>query len=355
MDAFYASVEQHDNPSLKGKPVIVGGSPESRGVVCAASYEARKFGVRSALSCAQAKKLCPQGVFVYPRFNRYSEVSKIIHTIFHEVTDCVEPLSLDEAFLDVTENKLNEKLAQKIALWIKNKIKARTGITASAGVGPNKLVAKIASAYKKPDGLTVVHPQKVLNFLENLPVSKLWSVGPKTEAKLNQLGIYKTKDLRECKLADLEKALGQQGLFLRQLSLGEDPRPVEVPGDPKSQGSEYTFEKDIFDVALLEEELLDQAEHLSKYLTKKNFYAKTITLKVKYHDFTQITRSQTLPIPFRNSKTIIQITRFLLNTSTEAGQKSIRLVGTSLSGFVSAEEKPLQLWFDLDYPENQRL
>jgi DNA polymerase-4 len=218
MDAFYASVEQRDHPEYRGRPVIVGGDPEGRGVVAACSYEARAFGVRSAMSTAKAKRLCPAAIFVHPRFDAYEEASQRIREIFHEVTDLVEPLSLDEAYLDVTENKWNEPLAGKIAIRIKREIKSRLHLTASAGVASTLFLAKVASDYRKPDGLTIIPPEEALDFIAPLPVSKIWGVGPATEAALLRIGVRTAGDLRALSPGSVQAALGKNGLFLHQLA-----------------------------------------------------------------------------------------------------------------------------------------
>lgn len=347
MDAFYASVEVKDQPSLRGKPVVVGGDPQGRGVVAACSYEARRFGIRSAMSCAKALRLCPEVIFVRPRFARYEEISTQIHEVFESISPKVEALSLDEAYLDVTENNLNEPIAQKLAQLIKDQIFQKTGLTSSAGVGPNKLIAKIASDIQKPNGLTVIPPHRVLNFLEKLPVEKLWGVGPATAKQLHALGIRITGDIRTFTPQFLEEKLGKYGSFLHNLSLGIDHRPVESYSDPKSRGTETTFSRDILDFQVLSQTLRDQAMELEFTLKQMQFTARTITLKVKYSNFRSITRSRTLTDPTERAEIIFQVAEQLLGTSTEVGVRAIRLIGISVSGLIHPNE-PLQLWLDLD-------
>ncbi len=343
MDAFYASVEQRDRPELRGRPVVVGGDPHGRGVVASASYEARRFGIRSAMSSAQAYRLCPKAEFVYPDFSRYREASDKIHAIFQEFSDLVEPLSLDEAYLDVTENKLGEKLASRIAALIKERIRAETGLTASAGVGPNKFIAKIASDMRKPDGLVVVSPDRVAQFVEKLPVEKLWGVGPATARTLHGLGIFTTADIRRTPLAELERELGKYAAFLHGLAHGQDDRPVDPGGEAKSRGSETTFERDVLDTHALEDSLREQAEEVAASLREMVRPGKTITLKVRYADFRTITRSKTLPIPTDDAALIARVASELLLSATDAGRVPVRLIGVSVSGLLDPEE-PEQLW-----------
>ena len=256
MDAFYASIEQRDQPLLRGKPVIVGGKPESRAVVASASYEARRFGVRSAMSCSQAKKLCPQAIFITPHFSQYEKASHQLHEIFRQVTPIFEPLALDEAYLDVTENLLNEPIAKNIARFLKNKIRETLQITASAGVGPNKFIAKLASEQNKPDGLVVIPPEKVASFITNLPIEKLWGVGPATSKKLHTHGIFTTADIRKLSAVKFAKLMGGTAHFLYDLAHGRDERRVEPASEPKSLGTECTFEQ----IAGAFSESLDRSE-----------------------------------------------------------------------------------------------
>ncbi|OFZ17788.1 MAG: hypothetical protein A2X94_04270 [Bdellovibrionales bacterium GWB1_55_8] len=346
MDAFFTSVEQRDHPHLRGRPVVVGGSPKSRGVVAAASYEARRFGIRSAMASSQAARLCPGAIFVTPNFDRYVEVSHQIREIFATVTSLVEPLSLDEAYLDVTENFLSEPLARNIARYLKQRIREETGLTASAGVGPNKFIAKVASDFRKPDGLVVIPPEKVLDFVEKLPVEKLWGVGPATTARLHELGLRKAGDIRNFGQEALVRTLGSSGEFLYGLSIGEDSREVDPSSDPKSCGSETTFETDILSISELTETIRSLSEHVAAELGKIGRPAKSVTLKVRYDDFTTITRSQTLKRHTDQEETIARTASELLLRKTEAGQRPIRLLGVAASGLLSPDE-PIQLWFEI--------
>jgi DNA polymerase-4 len=348
MDAFYASVEQRDRPELRGKPVVVGGPPQSRGVVASASYEARRFGVRSAMSSAQAHRLCPQAVFVQPEFMKYREASQKIREIFHEVTDLVEPLSLDEAYLDVTTNKLGESSAGKIARWIKDQIRSRLNLTASAGVGPNKFLAKIASDLKKPDGLVIIPPERAFDFITQLPVEKLWSVGPATAKRLHSLDIFKAGDFRKWDMKSIEERLGKHGLFLYALAHGEDDREVDPDQETKSCGSETTFDHDILDLGVLTEYVEELSHDIASELKKIGKPGRTITLKLRYADFKTITRSKTLSRFTDDPKTISQTGIQLLKEGTEAGRQPARLIGISVSG-LRDENEPEQLW--LEFPE----
>src|SRR5688572_26198182 len=259
MDAFYASVEQRDDPALRGKPVAVGGRPDQRGVVAAASYEARTFGVRSAIPMSRAVRLCPDLVIVRPDFEKYRAVSQQVFGIFRAITPLVEPLSLDEAYLDVTENAWGETLGTAVARRLKDEIRAATGLTASAGVAPNKFLAKIASGWKKPDGLTVIAPERVESFLQGLPVDALWGVGPVTAAKLRAKGIEKLVDVRTADAAALRDAVGSAAEWLQQLALGIDDRPVVAEHEPKSSGSENTFAQDLTDLNDIRAEISSMA------------------------------------------------------------------------------------------------
>jgi DNA polymerase-4 len=346
MDAFYASVEQRDRPELRGKPLVVGGDPGARGVVAAASYEARRFGIRSALSCAQARRLCPEVIFVRPRFDTYREVSRQLHEIFATVTPLVEALSLDEAYLDVTENALGEPLAGKVAMHLKQRIRRELSLTASAGVGPNKFIAKIASDLRKPDGLVIVPPRRVLDFLADLPVERLWGVGPATARTLHELGLVTIADLRRRPPEELERALGRFGRFVHDLAHGIDDRPVEPHAERKSIGSEITFEHDVRDRARLEASVEEQSRDLAGTLAEVERTGKTITLKLRYEDFTTITRSRTLPHFTGDAARIAATALALLREKTEAGVRPVRLVGVTISGLLDPAE-PAQLWLDL--------
>ena len=330
MDAFYASVEQRDHPNWRGKPLIVGGSPDDRGVVASASYEARKFGVRSAMSSRRAASICPSAIFVRPRIDRYKEVSRNLRSLFHAVTDLVEPLSLDEAYLDVTENKLGEPSATRIAELLRRQIQTELHLTASAGVGPNKFVAKVASDIRKPNGLTVITPKRVRDFVAALPVERFWGVGPATAEKLHARGIKTGGDIRNLSPTLLHNWFGRFGLFLHGLSEGEDTRLVCADREPKSRGSETTFTKDILDVSILETTLTELALDVASSLERLKRDGRTIVLKVKYTDFSIITRSKTLERPTRNTRVIAETAIQLLKAATDAGQVAIRLVGVSV-------------------------
>src|ERR1700686_2251585 len=293
MDAFYASVEQRDDPALRGKPLVVGGRPDRRGVVAAASYEARAFGVRSAMSMASAVRLCPSLVVVAPDFSRYKAASTAVFSIFSQVTPLVEPMSLDEAYLDVTENAWHEPLATMVARRLKERIREETGLTASAGVAPNKFLAKIASGWKKPDGLTVISPDRVEPFLQKLPVDALWGVGPVTAKKLRARGIERLVDIRAVEVEILRETVGSLADWLRQLANGVDDRPVVPNREAKSSGSEKTPPEDLTDLDMIRHEIAEMASHSIAWLTRRQRMARTVTIKVRYDDFTTITRSHT--------------------------------------------------------------
>jgi len=337
MDAFYASVEQRDKPHLRGSPVVVGGDPEHRGVVAAASYEARRFGVRSAMPMARAVRLCPALVIVRPDFSRYKAVSQQVFSIFRSVTPLVEPLSLDEAYLDVTENAWGELLGQSVAQRIKREIKEKTGLTASAGVAPNKFLAKIASGWKKPDGLTVIAPERVEQFLHKLPVDALWGVGPVTAQRLRERGIERLVDVRAVDPNVLRDAVGSGADWLRQLADGIDDRPVEPHHDPKSAGTENTFSQDLTDIAEIRHEVDEMARDGAAWLERQGLTCRTVTLKVRYSDFTTITRSHSRAAPTRDADDIAARAIALLDR-TEAGQRPVRLLGVSVHNLIDPQE-----------------
>jgi DNA polymerase-4 len=347
MDAFYASVEQRDNPSLRGKPLVVGGQPNRRGVVAAASYEARQFGVRSAMSMAKAVRLCPALVIVPPDFARYKASSSAVFALFREVTPLVEPLSLDEAYLDVTENAWNEPLATTVARKLKERIRAETGLTASAGVAPNKFLAKIASAWKKPDGLTVISPDRVEPFLQQLPVDALWGVGPVTARKLRARGIQRLVDVRAADATDLRDTVGSLAEWLRQLANGIDDRPVVPDRESKSSGSESTYPEDLTDLATIRHEITEMAADAVRWLATKTLLARTVTIKVRYSDFATTTRSHTA-VATRDLAAIVSRAVQLLER-TEAGIRPVRLLGVSVHNFcgdIDAVVAPDRLPFD---------
>jgi len=331
MDAFYASVEQRDNPSLRGKPLAVGGQPNQRGVVAAASYEARAFGVHSAMSMAQAVRLCPSLTIVRPDFARYKAASLAVFAIFREVTPLVEPLSLDEAYLDVTTNAWNEPLATPVARKLKDRIRSETGLTASAGVAPNKFLAKIASGWQKPDGMTVISPERIEPFLQKLPVDALWGVGPVTAKKLRARGIERLVDVRNVDPATLRETVGSLADWLRQLAQGVDDRPVVPNRETKSSGSENTYPEDLTDTAVIRDEIAEMAGYVVGWLARNAVLARTVTIKVRYHDFTTVTRSHSGP-PTRDSSALIARAVQLLDR-TDAGRRPVRLLGVSVHNF----------------------
>jgi DNA polymerase IV len=336
MDAFYASVEQRDRPELRGKPVAVGGAPDKRGVVAAASYEARAFGVRSAVPMSRAVRLCPDLVIVRPDFTKYRTVSQQVFELFRSVTLLVEPLSLDEAYLDVTENSWGEPLGMNVARRLKSEIRERTGLTASAGVAPNKFLAKIASGWQKPDGLTVIAPERVEHFLQGLPVDALWGVGPVTAGKLRERGIEKLVDVRIADPAVLREAVGSLADWLQQLARGDDDRPVIAEHEPKSSGSENTFERDLTDLPTIRDELSEMAGHAAAWLVRRDLFARTVTIKVRYNDFTTITRSHSGD-PTHDEENIRRRAVALLD-KTEAGRRPIRLLGVSVHNLTDGIE-----------------
>ncbi len=336
MDAFYASVEQMDNPELKGKPLAVGGS-EVRGVVSAASYEARKFGVKSAMSGVQAKRLCSELIFVRPRFDRYKEISKKIRKIFLDYTDLVEPLSLDEAYLDVTENKMNLQSATLIAQEIRKRIFDEVGLTASAGISVNKFVAKIASDYNKPNGQKTVNPDEVEEFLEKLDVKKFYGVGKVTAEKMYQLGIFTGYDLKQKSLEFLEKHFSNSGQYYYQICRGIHKSKVKPNRTLKSVGAERTFFENLTSEVFLEEKIINIANELEKRLQKSKVAGKTITLKLKYSDFTLQTRSKTLPYFIADKNLIIDVAKELLYQ--EKLKNSVRLLGLSLHNLNTESKK----------------
>ena len=337
MDAFYASVEQRDDPALRGRPVAVGGRPESRGVVAAASYEARVFGVRSAMPMARAVRLCPDLVIVRPDFERYRRVSGQVMEILRSCTPLVEPLSLDEAYLDVTENAWGEAYGSRVAKRLKSSIREQTGLTASAGVAPNKFLAKIASGYRKPDGLTVISPERVEAFLQELPVEALWGVGPVTARKLHQAGILKLTDVRSADLEVLRATVGSLADWLRQLSHGDDPRPVEPNRESKSSSTENTYAEDLVDLERIRAELDRMARENAEWLTRRQLAARNVTIKVRYADFSTVTRGHTLSMPTADADVIASWAKDLLGR-TEAGQRPVRLLGVRVQGLV--EQSP---------------
>ncbi len=345
MDAFYASVEQLDNPALRGKPLAVGGN-ENRGVVCAASYEARKFGVRSAISGVLAKKYCPEIIFVPPRFDRYKEISQQIRKIFNDYTDLVEPLSLDEAYLDVTINKKGNPSASLIAQEIRLRILNETGLSASAGISVNKFVAKIASDFNKPNGQKTVNPDEVEAFLEALPIRKFYGVGKVTTEKMYQLGIFTGLDLKSKTQEFLEKHFGKSGTFYFNVVRGIHNSEVKSDRITKSVAAEHTFDINLTSEIFMLEKLKTIANELERRLKKHKIAGKTITLKIKYSDFTQQTRSKTLPYFISDKSLLLETVKELL--FQEKPKNSVRLLGISLSNLNTEIKKSIvvQLKFD---------
>ena len=333
MDAFYASVEQRDNPALRGKPVAVGGRPEGRGVVAAASYEARAFGVRSAMPMASALRLCPQLVIVRPDFAHYRAVSREVMDLLRACTPLVEPVSLDEAYLDVTANAWHEPLAQEVAKRLKAQIREQTGLTASAGVAPNKFLAKIACGWRKPDGLTVIAPERVEAFLQQLPVEALWGVGPVTAKKLGDIGITRVVQVRQADPARLHEAVGSLAEWLCQLARGEDPREVRPDRPTKSVSEESTYAEDLLDLDLMRSEIEAMARAVAATLERKRLAARTVTIKVRYPDFTTVTRSHTSEPATRDPARLAERAAALLER-TEAGRRPVRLLGAGAHGLV---------------------
>jgi len=349
MDAFYASVEQRDHPELRGKPVAVGHA-EERGVVATASYEARCYGVHSAMSSQRAKRLCPQLIFIPGRMEVYKNISEQIHEIFRDYTDLIEPLSLDEAFLDVTENKLGIPYAMEIAKEIKRRIREELHLVASAGVSYNKFLAKIASDFRKPDGLFVIHPDRAQSFIDRLPIESFWGVGPVTAQKMHRLGIHKGKELRACSLEMLIRQFGKAGTIYYDFARGTDHRPVETARIRKSIGCEHTLEKDIYQQSAVIIELYQVAAELADRLREKDFHGNTLTLKVKFHDFKQITRSITQTQELNDLQTILPVAKQLMK-EVDYAQHPIRLIGLSVS---NPKEEEHGVWRQLELKFKER-
>jgi DNA polymerase IV len=346
MDAFYASVEQRDNPDLRGKPVAVGGSRE-RGVVAAASYEARKFGVRSAMPSVTAKRQCPDLIFVKPRFEVYKAVSQQIREIFADHTPIIEPLSLDEAYLDVTENLQNIPLARDVALAIRAKIKEVTGLNASAGISYNKFLAKLASDYRKPNGQYVITPEMGPAFVEALPVGKFHGIGPATSARMNSLGLYTGLDMRNQSLEFMQANFGKAGAYYYWISRGVDDREVRANRIRKSVGAENTFSSDLTEFEAMAAELQPLIDKVWRHCEDKGARGRTVTLKVKFADFEQITRSRTLVGSIGSRQELAAVSTELLKTIFPT-EKAVRLLGVSISGFSEGEiDRPEQMPLEL--------
>lgn len=346
MDAFYASVEQRDHPELRGKAIAVGHS-EERGVVAAASYEARKYGVRSAMSSLKAKQLCPHLIFVPGRMAVYKEVSAQIHAIFHDYTDLIEPLSLDEAFLDVTHNKKNIPLAVDIAKEIKLRIHEELNLVASAGISYNKFLAKVASDYRKPDGLCTIHPDQAQEFIDRLPIEAFWGVGKVTAKKMHTLGIHRGKELRQCTLEMLTRIFGKAGHIYYNFARGIDLRPVEAERIRKSVGCEHTLDKDITSQSSVIIELYHVATELVERLKRNGFSGNTLTLKIKFYDFKQITRSLTQEKELNRLEDILPLAKQLLK-EVDYTIRPIRLIGLTVSNPKEEQEEEHGVWKQLE-------
>ncbi len=333
MDAFYASVEQRDFPQYRGKPVIVGGAPDKRGVVAACSYEARRFGIHSAMPSARAYRLCPQAILLRPRFDVYRRVSSEIAEVFRRFTDKIEPLSLDEAYLDVSDSQLHHGSATLIANSIKQAIRDRTHLIASAGVSYNKFLAKIASDMDKPDGLYVIKPEQGAAFIERLPIGRFYGIGKATEAKMQALGIHNGRQLKQWSRAELVSRFGKAGHYYYDIARGMDNRPVVNSRIRKSLGTETTFEHDLGDRQEMLKVLNELAASVAQSLQRRKLHARTLTIKVKYADFSQVTRSQTMEEAFNDIQTISPVLSVLLD-KTEVDEKKVRLLGVTSSNFL---------------------
>lgn len=341
MDAFYAAIEQRDNPDLRGKPVCVGGGPHGRGVVQTCSYEAREYGIHSAMSSSRALRLCPHAIFVSPRFEVYKSVSDQIRDIFHEYTDCVEPMSLDEAYLDVTENKKGIGSPKKIAEAILGQIHWETKCTASAGVSFNKFLAKVGSDFNKPNGITVITPEQADEFIDNLPIRKFIGVGKVTERKMKEHGIETGRDLKRYSREELKKMFGKAGIYFFNMAHGIDNREVHLFHSRRSIGKERTLYEDLDDVDEIIDMLEGIAERLTDRMKRYGISGRTITLKVKYHNFKRISRSVTLREAV-DGKDVIMENILTLIPKTCIGKRKVRLVGISLSHLESREERGYQ-------------
>ena len=345
MDAFFASVEQRDNPEYRGKPLIVGGKPNSRGVVAACSYEARKFGIHSAMPCSQAYRLCPEAIFVPVRFAAYREVSAQIRKIFWRYATQVEPLSLDEAYLDVSYTASFSGIATDIAKAIKAEIRQETGLTASAGVSYNKFLAKVASDMNKPDGLYVIRPEQGAAFVQALNIGKFYGIGPATEKKMHSLGIYTGKDLKAWSLIDLQAHFGKSASYYYNIARGIDERPVKSFRARKSLGKETTFAADILDVDILLAHFKALAAQVFTSLDIYKLQGKRLTIKVKYNDFTQVTRSKTMP-GFIGQDQALALAAELLQ-HTQAGKRPVRLLGLTMSSLEQENHQDNDLQLEL--------
>lgn len=347
MDAFYASVEQYDNPELLGKPVCVGGG--KYGVVAAASYEARKFGIRSAMPGRMAMEKCPHLIVVKPRFQRYKEISQQIRKIFHEYTDLVEPLSLDEAYLDVTENKKGLESANEIAREIRRKIFEQTGLTSSAGISVNKFLAKVASDYRKPNGQKTIHPSEILEFMEKLPIEKFFGIGKVTANRMHEMHIFTGKELKEKTLEELVSLFGKSGTYYYNVVRGIHHSEVKSHRIQKSVGVEETFFENLLDNDAVYKELKTISEELERRLSVKNIQGKTLTLKIKYRDFSVFTRSKTQEDFYKNGNEFLETAKKLWELRPY--DKPIRLLGISLSNLNTEEKKQVSVQLKIPFPD----
>ena len=347
MDAFYASVEQHDNPELRGKPVCVGGG--QYGVVAASSYEARKFGIKSAMPGKRALELCPHLIVIKPRFNRYKEISKQIRDIFYEYTDLVEPLSLDEAYLDVTENKKGIESANEIAKEIRKKIFETTGLTASAGISVNKFLAKVASDYRKPNGQKTIHPSEIMGFMEELPIEKFYGIGKVTANKMHEMHIFKGADLKKKSLEELIRLFGKSGNYYYNVVRGIHMSEVKSHRIQKSVAVEETFWENLLDEDSVFKQLQLISEELEARLSKKEIKGKSLTLKIKYKDFTQYTRSKTQEVYFAGATDFFETAQKLWEL--RPFDKPVRLLGLSLSNLNTQEKKQISVQLKIPFEE----
>lgn len=354
MDAFYASVEVTDNPALVGQPVIVGGDLR-RGVVSSASYEARAFGVRSAMPVSQALRLCPHAIVLKNRFSRYREVSQNIRKIFLSYTSLVEPLSLDEAFLDVTASEAVLGPVVKIGREIKQRIHEETGLTCSVGVAPNKFLAKIASDLKKPNGFVVVPIDNIENFLKDMPIRRLWGVGAVTEKKLQELGIQKISDLQHFSLDDIVRRFGKWGLHLHKLAHGIDNRPVEPNRETKSISRETTFLEDLYDIVALKSVMRELAEDVARDLREEELVAKTVQIKIRFENFETITRSRSLDEPTNLTERLWQVAEKLFDERVKLNRRGVRLVGVGVEHVSSVHQAQLSLFEDTASKKQEKL
>ena len=343
LDAFYAAVEQLDDPELRGKPVLVGGRPEGRGVVATASYEAREFGIHSAMPMRSAVRLCPHGIIVPPRFERYREFSRMVMEIFRSLTDVVEPLSLDEAYLDITDQVEAGQAPLAVALDLKSRVREETGLTLSVGVATSKSVAKIASDLNKPDGLVVVPPGEDRDFLAPLPVAKLWGIGPKTAQRLDREGIHTIGELASQPFGWFKARFGLRALSVQAKAMGQDREPVHTERETKSVSAENTFATDLAETDRLQEELSWLAGRVARHLEGKDLQGKTVTVKARLADFTTFTRQTTLGSFTRSEATISDTAWRLLSAELTPG-RSFRLLGVGVSGFGQMEEMQLPLF-----------